>query len=126
MKKSELRQMIREVLKEELSNSKHFYITYQDSYGDSFTSYFVSDNNSISLNHWQKDLQHFDELYTDDNTCLVRAKIELSGEEANIFNAILNKEFNIRDKAAWVTADQLLNKLVKANMLQELDISYDY
>ena len=135
MKKSELRQMIREVLKEELQHTGHlresisegiFYITYQDSYGDSFTSYFISDSDIKSQKHWQKDMRHFESLDPDDKTSLVRAEVSLTGEEANIFNAVINKDYNITDNTAWIEADKLLNKLVRANALNELDISYDY
>ena len=69
--KSELKEMIREALREELQCSANlreavsdstFYITYQESYGDSFTSYFISDSDMKSQKHWQKDMHHFEGL----------------------------------------------------------------
>lgn len=103
-----------------------YYITYQDSYGDSFTSYFITASDYTSKAHWDEDLQHFFELDPDDKTCLIRAEVELTGSDAKLACKLLDKEWNDNDAALWARLDELVDRLARSGKLEELDNSYDY
>jgi hypothetical protein len=111
----------------EAADYKTFYITYQDSYSDSFTPYFITDSNDKSIAHWPKDVRHYYNYIGDDGgTYVYRAEASVAEADANILSKVVNKPTSIKYKDAWIEAEKVVDRLARANKLKVLDDACDY
>lgn len=107
-----------------------FYITYQDSYGDSFTPYYITIYEGLSINQWPKDIRHYKSLDPDDKTYLFRASVTVNQKEADILAKVGGMssygKAAVKYKDSWIEAEKLLRQLVKTNRVTIIDDAADY
>ena len=126
--KSELKEMIREALREELSNKSLcesvdnlFYVTYEDAYYDGIELCFVSRNNTASEAHWKADIDDFYNAGQNEEFALCRTAIKVDDIDIGVLDRIADKEWDANFRSRWVAANDAIIKYVTTGRVKILD-----
>ena len=128
MTKSELKEMIRECLHEELSKTilkesadSSFYVTYEDTYYEGIDLCYVARSDAASRAHWETDIDDFQEAGQSEEFGLFRAFIDVDEADVEVFERIANKEFTIGQRSDWIAACDLLSTYIDAGKVKVID-----
>ena len=130
--KSELKEMIREALREELTQKKPLneassdwvfvYVTYQ---GDKFelvdSIYSATKNKDAAESKWDRNVKAFHRTGPDSITKLFQAEVECMKDEAAILLKGAKSTSTTSERHA---AEELLAELIDDGFAEELDVEY--